>query len=135
VTHAWSGDYGNSRALTAAVVATLLIHFLPWDLMSSRRFPPPWSVDELEALHRSHVVRPLTNFIELCIAHRIRVDDVDNFPQVSAATAETSPYFSDEFLNELGTANFHHILFASRVFSLGLFTNRDGANHDETRRP
>jgi hypothetical protein len=44
---------------------------------------------------------PLTDFIELCLAHRIRVDDVDNFPQVSAATAETSPYFSGEFLNDL----------------------------------
>jgi hypothetical protein len=69
------------------------------------------------------LLRPLTD-IELCLAHRIRVDDVDNFPQVSAATAETSPYFSGEFLNELGAANFHHILFASRVFSLGLFSNR-----------
>jgi hypothetical protein len=60
------------------------------------------------------LLRPLTD-IELCLAHRIRVDDVDNFPQVSAATAETSRYFSGEFLNELGAANFHHILFASRV--------------------
>jgi hypothetical protein len=39
------------------------------------------------------LLRPLTDFIELCLAHRIRVDDVDNFPQVSAATAETSPVF------------------------------------------
>jgi hypothetical protein len=82
------------------------------------------------------LLRPLTDFIELCFAHRIRVDDVDNFPQVSAATAETSPYFSGEFLNELGAANFHHILFASRVFSLRLFSKPRGrANHDETRRP
>src|SRR5262249_60610249 len=34
------------------------------------------------------LLRPLTaDFIELCLAHRIGVDDVDNFPQVSAATA------------------------------------------------
>jgi hypothetical protein len=39
-------------------------------------------------------------------AHRIRVDTVDNFPQVSAATAETSPYFSGEFLSELGAQIF-----------------------------
>jgi hypothetical protein len=50
--------------------------------------------------------RPLTDFIELCLAHRIRVDDVDNFPQVTAATRETSPYFSGEFLNELGALIF-----------------------------
>ena len=47
------------------------------------------------------LLRPLTDFIELFLAHEIRVDDVDNLPQVSAATAETSPYFSGEFLNEL----------------------------------
>jgi hypothetical protein len=25
------------------------------------------------------LLRPLTDFIELCLAHRIRVDDMDNF--------------------------------------------------------
>jgi hypothetical protein len=85
------------------------------------------------------LLRPRTDFIEPSLAHRIRVDNVDNFSQVSAATAETSLYFSGEFLNELGAANFHHILFASRVFSLGLFSNRDilrpGAPHSAELKP
>jgi hypothetical protein len=34
------------------------------------------------------------------------VNNVDNFPQGSAATSETSPYFSGEFLNELGALIF-----------------------------
>jgi hypothetical protein len=38
------------------------------------------------------------------------VDNVDNFPQGSAATAETTPYFSGEFLKRIEIANFHHIL-------------------------
>jgi hypothetical protein len=35
------------------------------------------------------LLRPRTDFIEPSLAHRIRVDNVDNFSQVSAATAET----------------------------------------------
>ena len=43
---------------------------------------------------------------ELFLPHRIRVDNVDDFPQVSTATSETSTYFSGEFLNELGALIF-----------------------------
>jgi hypothetical protein len=35
-----------------------------------------------------------------------RVDNVDNFPQGSAAIAETTPYFFCELLNELGSLIF-----------------------------
>jgi hypothetical protein len=69
-------------------------------------FPPPWSVEEQKACIGLTPLRPLTDFIELYLAHEIRVDDVDNLSQVSAATAETSPYFSGEFLNELGALIF-----------------------------
>jgi hypothetical protein len=116
----------TAPSIAIAAVAALLVHSFGRVMRSPLR---RWR------RRRLGPNSPLTDFIELCIAHRIRVDDVDKFPQVSAATAETSPYFSGEFLNELGAANFHHILFASRIFSLGLFSNQDGANHDETRRP
>jgi hypothetical protein len=69
-------------------------------------FPPPWSVEEQKACIGLTLLRPLTDFIELYLAHEIRVDYVDNLPQVSAATAETSPYFSGEFLSELGALIF-----------------------------
>jgi hypothetical protein len=57
--------------------------------------------------------------LRLRASHRIRVDNVDNFPQVSEATKETSPYFLRVF-TRIGSANFHHILSASGVLTLGV---------------
>ena len=93
-----------------------------------RDFPPSSS-----AILRPMLLRPRTDFMEPCLDHGIHVDNVDNFPQVSAATAETSLYFFGEFLNELGTLIFTtYCLFASRVFSLGLYSDR--ARHSKARR-
>jgi hypothetical protein len=49
---------------------------------------------------------------------------VDNFPQVSAATAETRPYFSGEFLSELEALIFttYCLQVASSLY--GFFSNR-----------
>ena len=82
-----------------------------------RCFPPPWSFEEPEALHKSHVVASAYPILSVRPAHRIRVDNVDNFSQVSAATIETSPYFSGEFLNELGALIFttYCLQFASSL--------------------
>ena len=81
-----------------------------------RRFLPPWSVSAYQP-----------------IKLHLRVDNVDNFPQVSAATAETRPA---NFLNELGSLIFTTHLFAEFASSLlRFFSNGASANHDETRRP
>jgi hypothetical protein len=65
------------------------------------------------------LLRPRTDFMEPRLDHGIHVDNVDNFPQVSVAIAETSPYFFGIFLKRIWNANFHHILFVckSRLLS------------------
>jgi hypothetical protein len=73
----------------------------------------------VQALFYVPCCRPRTDFMEPRLDHGNSVDNVDNFPQVSAAIAETSPYFFGVFLKRIWNANFHHILFVckSRLLS------------------
>src|SRR6516165_9056429 len=91
-------------------------------LMMQRRFPAPWSVEDIGA---AFVVKDSAGqqlaYVSPASGHpspiandglshpspiEFRVDNVDNFPQGSAAIAETTPYFFCELLNELGSLIF-----------------------------
>jgi hypothetical protein len=83
--------------------------------------PVPWrpAFKTLLAMATVPCCRPRTDFMEPRLDHGIHVDNVDVFPQVSVAIAETSPYFFGIFLKRIWNANFHHILFVckSRLLS------------------
>ena len=65
--------------------------------MTARRFPPPWSLEKQKACLGLTLLRPLTDFIELYFAHEIRVDDVDNLPQVSEQQQKQARIFPVNF--------------------------------------
>jgi hypothetical protein len=61
------------------------------------------------------------------------VDNVDNFPQVSQQQQKQARIFR-RIVKRIGSPNFHHILFASRVFSLGRFRASTMTKREDLRK-